>query len=143
MEWDFTPEDVINGRAAYGLENFRADLASEVRMNLGSAHEEEIRRDFAVIYDLCYWLATGRDFESFLAGLGEAPEAIRLAKSVRDYMGSNVEMLGAILQRMIMERVEGGMPLERAVEGVAAYHASVVGEDFPLASPPCEGSLRS
>ena len=45
MEWDFTPEDVINGRAAYGLENFRADLASEVRMNLGSAHEEEIRRE--------------------------------------------------------------------------------------------------
>jgi len=129
MEWDFTPEDVIKGQAAYGLENFRSDLANEVRMNLGGTLDEEFRRAFAVIYDLCYWLATGRDFESFLAGLGEAPEAIRLAKSVHEYMDSNVEMLGAILQRMIMQRVESGMPLERAIQGVAAHHASVVGQE--------------
>ncbi len=129
MEWDFTPEDVIKGQAAYGLENFRSDLANEVRINLGGTLDEEFHRNFAVIYDLCYWLATGRDFESFLAGLGEAPEAIRLAKSVRDYMDSNVEMLGAILQRMIMERVESGMQLEQALHEVAMQHGRLAGRE--------------
>lgn len=143
MEWDFTPDDVIQGRATYGLENFRSDLAGEVQMNLGSAREDHFRRDFAVIYDLCYWLATGRDFESYLAGLNEAPEAIRLVKSVREHMESNIEMLGAILQRLIMDRVDSGMPLERAVEGVAAYHASVVGEDLPPSGRPHPGALPS
>lgn len=41
-------------------------------------------------------------------------------------MRPNGEMLGAILQRLIMDRVEAGMPLEQALESVAEHHRQVV-----------------
>jgi hypothetical protein len=40
-------------------------------------------------------------------------------------------MLGAILQRLIMDRVEAHMPLEHAVQDAAQWHASVVSEKLP------------
>jgi hypothetical protein len=41
-------------------------------------------------------------------------------------MSANVEMLGAILQRQIMDRVEAGKPLESAVEEVAEWRRKTV-----------------
>ena len=35
MEWEFTPEQVVGCQVDYGLEQFRADLLEEVRMNHG------------------------------------------------------------------------------------------------------------
>jgi hypothetical protein len=43
-------------------------------------------------------------------------------------MGAYVEMLGAILQRQIMDRVEAGMALEDAVSEVADWHKQTVAE---------------
>jgi hypothetical protein len=128
MEWEFAPDDIVKGRVDYRLQDFRDDLAQEVRMNIGMASEAEFRHAYELIYDLCYWLATGRAFQDFLPLVQDEPSAIRLAKSVGAYMDGNAQMLGAILQRMIMDRVESGLPLEQALDSVAAHHWQVLTE---------------
>ena len=40
-------------------------------------------------------------------------------------MADNVAMLGAILQRLIMDGVEAGLPLQQAVDDAAQRHAQV------------------
>lgn len=125
MEWEFTPEEVIKGEASYALEHFRADLAAEIRMNLSPPDETAFERAYALIYDLCHWLAIGRAYEDFIGQLSDDPAATRLANMVREPMAPNADMLGAILQRMIMDRVEGGMPLEAALQSVAEAHDAI------------------
>lgn len=133
MEWEFSLEDVVKGEARYGLENFRADLAAELRMNLAPASEKEFVRAYGVTYDLCHWLATGRSFPDFLVELGDDPAATRLAHTVREPMADNVAMLGAIMQRMIMDRVEAGMPLDAAVHDAAEEHGRIAANLPPRA----------
>lgn len=125
MEWEFSPEDVVKGRADYGLTEFRRDLAEEVRMNLGAADDAQQERAFALLYDLCYAQATSRDLEKFIAAYAYDPPTCQFLKEVAPLMTGNIEMLGAILQRMIMDGVEAGMPLETAVGEAAARHAQV------------------
>ncbi len=126
MEWEFVPEQVVKGEVAYGLKEFRRDLAQEVRVNLGPVADGEFARAYDILYDLCYWLATGKPFDDFLDGFEDDPVAIRLIKAAHDAMSGNVEMLGAILQRQIMDRVDAGMPLEQALASVDASHRETV-----------------
>lgn len=125
MEWDFTPEQVVKGSVGYGLEDFRRDLASEVRQNMGDASEEDVRQIHGLIYDLCHWLATGKPFEEFVAAFAYDPPTIEFVESLREPMQANADMLGAILQRLIMDRVEAGMPLEQALDSVAEHHRQI------------------
>jgi hypothetical protein len=126
MEWEFSPEDVVKGHADYGLANFRHDLAEELRLNLGATDEVQQTSSFNLIYDLCYALATSKDFDAFLNAYVYDPTTVQFLREVKPMMLGNVEMLGAILQRQIMDRVEAGMALEQAVEDVARWHVSVV-----------------
>lgn len=126
MEWEFTPEDVVKARADYGLEDFRRDLAEEVRVNLGAADPQQLAQTFNLIYDLCYALATNRELDEFLAAYAFDPPTCEFLRELRPMMDANVEMLGAILQRMIMDGVEAGMPVEQAVGEAAAQHGRVV-----------------
>jgi len=128
MEWEFTAEDVVKGAVAYSLEDFRRDLGREVRMNLGPADGAELRRSFDLIYDLCYALATGRAFAEYVSTLQDDPAAIRLVKAVQEPMQENVFMLGAILQRMIMDQVARGLSLDDAVMAADAEHRRVLGD---------------
>ena len=134
MEWKFTPEQVVKGEVGYGLESFRCDLAREVRSNMADIPQAEQEQAFHIVYDLCHWLATGRDFEAFAAGFSESPSAYAFLRSVRGPISPNVEMLGAILQRLIMERIESGLPLERAVSAVAEFHRQSVVRHSPFQS---------
>ena len=59
MEWEFTPEQVVKGEIGYGLAEFRRDLFEEVRANLGADDPVSLQKSYDLIYDLCYWLATG------------------------------------------------------------------------------------
>jgi hypothetical protein len=130
VEWEFTPEQVVKGSVGYGLESFRDDLAREVRSNMLDTPQAEQEQVFHIVYDLCHWLATGRDFEAFVAEFSDSPFTDALLRSLRDPISPNVEMLGAILQRLIVERVESGLPLERAVSTVEEFHRqSVVRHD--------------
>jgi len=45
-----------------------------------------------------------------------------LLRAVREHGQANVEMLGAVLQRRIMDEVEADMPLDKAVAHFATNH---------------------
>lgn len=126
MQWEFSPEDVVKARADYRLTDFRRDLAEEVRRNVGDQGDAQVTRSFNLIYDLCYALATDKNFEDFLAAYAYDPPTCQFLTELQPHMADNVVMLGAILQRLIMDRVEANMPLEHAVQDAAQWHANVV-----------------
>jgi len=126
MEWEFTAEDVVKARVGYMLADFRRDLGEEIRMNVGNSDELQFRRTFNLIYDMCYAFATGRMLDEFLAPYAYDPPTCEFLREVEPLMAANVEMLGAILQRMIMDGVEEGMPLEQAVDEAALRHRELV-----------------
>lgn len=131
MEWEFSPEDVVQGQTDYGLIEFRRDLAQEVSSNLPSCDQLQQARSFNLIYDMCYALATDKDFDEFLLGHAYDPPTCQFLAELKPHMAANVTMLGAILQRLIMDRVAANMPLELAVQDAAQWHASVV-ENAPV-----------
>ncbi|MBI4988581.1 MAG: hypothetical protein HZC23_07135 [Rhodocyclales bacterium] len=126
MEWEFTPEQVVKGEVGYALEDFRRDLAAEVRGNLGPASPEQAAQTADLLYDLCHVLATNKTVESMLASLAYDPPTCEFLREMAEPMRPNGEMLGAILQRLIMDRVEAGMPLEQALDSVAEHHRQIV-----------------
>lgn len=132
MQWDFSPEDVVKARADYGLADFRRDLAEEVRANLPPADELQALRSFNLIYDLCYALATSKQLDAFLGAYAYDPPTVQFLSELAPVMADNVEMLGAILQRLIMDRIESGMALAQAIDDLAAWHGQVTAE--PLAA---------
>lgn len=122
MEWEFTPADIVRGDAAYGLSEFRRDLGEEIRANLPGLDEPEFDRLFRLVYDLHYWLATGNEYRDFEASFADQPGLQMLLSAVHAQCAGNVEMLGAILQRLIMDGVDAGAPLEQALEHTARVH---------------------
>ncbi len=126
MQWEFTAEDVVKARSEYGLQEFRRDLGEELRSNLGPMDEAQQLRSFNMVYDMCYALATDKKFDDFLSGYAFDPPTCQFLTELKPHMADNVVMLGAILQRLIMDRVEAQMPLANAIEDVAQWHASMV-----------------
>jgi hypothetical protein len=135
MEWDFTPEDVVKCRAEYDLNDFRRDLAVEVRNNMAPPDEVRFAQSFNLIYDLCHWCATSRSLDDFLKSLRHDPPTSELVRAIHPHLQGNIDMLGAILQRMIMDQVEAGNPLELAVAAVGERHREMVGGAAGRASP--------
>ncbi len=125
MEWEFTAEDVVKGRIGYGLADFRQGLAEEVRQNIGG-DSDVFTRTYHLLYDLCYALATSKDLDTHLDAYAYDPPTVQFLRELAPVMSANVDMLGAILQRQIMDRVEAGMALESAVAEVADWHRQTV-----------------
>lgn len=126
MKWDFTPDEVVRGEVAYTVPDFRHDLFQEVATNLGE-DDGALQTRFDLIYDLCYWIATGREFDDFIKTIGTEPALDEpFLATIKDYMADNITMLGAILQRMIMDGVEQGLPVEEAVDQAARLHQEQV-----------------
>ncbi|MFA7097100.1 MAG: hypothetical protein WC383_11565 [Gammaproteobacteria bacterium] len=127
MEWAFTPEQVVKGEVDYGLADFRRDLAQELRLNLNYPNEGWFHEAYNLVYDLCHWLATGRTASAFLDTVpANAPLDHAALGAIQNYMADNVAMLGAILQRMIMDGVEAGLPLKDAVAAAAQRHCDII-----------------
>ena len=120
MEWEFTPEQVVKAEVDYGFEDFRQDLLQETRINLGSSDPDAIESAYNLLFDLCYWQATGRPLDAFVAQHHHSPPVCEFLRGVAPAMESNVAMLGAILQRMIMAEVESGVEWELGVGRVDA-----------------------
>ncbi len=118
MEWEFTPQQVVRGEAGYGLEDFQHDLMQEVALNIPGLGKAQLEPVSSLVYDLCYWLATGKEYDEFESGFQDL-NTLMLLRAVREHGRANVEMLGAILQRMIMDGVEEGLSVEEAVDQVA------------------------
>lgn len=130
MEWEFTPQEVVKGRIGYGLADFRQGLAEEVRQNVGG-DADMLTRAYHLLYDLCYALATSKNLEAHLKAYAYDPPTVQFLRELAPVMSQNVEMLGAILQRQIMDRVEAGVPLENAISEVADWHRQAVAEHPP------------
>ena len=130
MEWEFTPQEVVKGQIAYGLADFRQGLAQEVRQNV-TGDTEVFARTFHLLYDLCYALATSKDLDAHLNAYAYDPPTVQFLRELAPVMVANIEMLAAILQRQIMDRVEAGMPLQEAVDEVADWHRQTVAEEPP------------
>ena len=130
MEWEFTPQEVVKGQIGYSLADFRQGLAEEVRQNV-AGDAEVFTRSFHLLYDLCYALATSKDLEAHLTVYAYDPPTVQFLRELAPVMSANVDMLGAILQRQIMDRIEAGMPLESAVAEVAEWHKQTVAEHLP------------
>lgn len=127
MEWEFTPEQVVGCQVDYGLEQFRADMLAEVKLNMSGMDDAQQLKIFSVMYDLCYWVATGNEYAVFLATLDQDSFFPGFLASIKDNLEPNVVMLGAILQRLIMERVdEQSMPLAQAIKEVDEFHRRIV-----------------
>ena len=126
MQWEFTAEQVVKGEIDYDIKAFRRDFFNEVCSNMGSMLDDhQLQACFDQLYDLTYWLATGRPLESFPQ---QSPiDAVSLA-AVAPNLASNVEMLGAILQRLVMDNVAAGFSLDAALAGAAERHAAIVDE---------------
>jgi hypothetical protein len=127
MQWEFSPQQVVKGEVSYGLAHFRADLATEVEMNSPGAAPGERAATFDVLYDLCHWLARGQELEGFLATFAFDPPTCEFLRDVAPAMRPNAEMLGAILQRLIMDGVEGGMSLDDALRRAHAIQLELAG----------------
>lgn len=125
MEWEFTPQQVVKGEAGYGLDDFRHDLVQEVGLNIPGLGPEQLEPVFSLAYDLCYWLATGKDYDEFEERFQDS-NTVMFLRALREHGKANVEMLGAILQRMIMDGVEAGLSVDDAVDRVAAHQSELV-----------------
>jgi hypothetical protein len=138
MEWEFTSADVVRGEVGYGLPEFRRDLGEEVRANLPGLDDPELDRLFRMVYDLHYWLATGNEYGEFEDQYADQPQLLPLLRAVHAQCTANVEMLGAILQRLIMDGIEAGAPLEQALDQAARTHRNVVA--IPISDLPAPAS---
>jgi len=126
MQWEFTPEDIVKAHSEYCLQDFRRDLGEELRSNLGPMDEAQQTRSFNIVYDMCYALATDKKFEDFLSAYAFDPPTWQFLTELKPHMADNVVMLGAILQRLIMDRIEVNMPLAHAVDDLAQWHSELV-----------------
>ncbi len=126
MQWEFTAQDVVKGTVDYGIESFRRDLEAEIRLNLPDLDPGTLQRIHALVYDLLYWLATGKEFDEFVARFGSSGFTPLFLESIRGRSAGDVEMLGAILQRRIMDQVERGNTLERAIDEVSRAHETLL-----------------
>ena len=133
MEWEFSAQQVVKNEVGYALADFRSDFSREVRMNMPDAGDDERAATYNLLYDVTHWLATGREFDAFLATCAYDPPKCEFLRDVRPLLAPNVEMLGAILQRMIMDRVEAGLALETALAQVDAEHRCIVDGALPRA----------
>lgn len=124
MEWEFTPQQVVKGEIDYGLDEFRHDLIQEVALNIPGLGNGQLEPIFRLAYDLCYWLATGKDYDEFEKRF-QGINTVMFLRALREHGKANVEMLGAILQRMIMDGVEEGLSVGDAVAQVAWHQEQI------------------
>jgi hypothetical protein len=120
MDWEFTPQQVVKGEIDYGLDEFRHDLMQEVALNIPGLGNEQLEPVFRLAYDLCYWLATGKEYDEFEERFQDL-NTVMFLRALKEHGKANVEMLGAILQRMIMDGVEEGLSVNDAVAQVARH----------------------
>jgi hypothetical protein len=125
MEWEFTAQEVVRGEVGYGLGEFRRDLCEEIRTNVPGMDDDGLDSLFRLVYDLHYWLATGNAYREFEREFRDQPNLVMLLRAVQGGSAGNVEMLGAILQRTIMDGVEAGANLEQALERAGEEHRKV------------------
>ncbi|MDH3355005.1 MAG: hypothetical protein OEL79_07310 [Chromatiales bacterium] len=133
MEWEFTYEDVVKAKVNYELIDFINDFRNEVTVNIHENSSNDVNAIITLLYDFMHWCATEREPEQFYAE-ELLPEDLLNADELRSMhpnLKENITMLGAILQRMIMNQVDKGIVLEEAIQKVAQQHQAIVDNALP------------
>lgn len=123
MKWDFTPEDILNGKAHYSVAEFRDDLLKEIRNTAGKHRDgERFIRFYALItVMLCTSLALGQSTEGFVRSvkrffpdenLQKELTSKELLDRIRNDNRDNIKMLEAVIRRRIMDDVSIGIDPE-------------------------------
>jgi hypothetical protein len=69
MKWDFTPEDVRNGKANYTVGEFKKDLLEEIQLNIAKDCGDQQTMQFYSFLTimLCTSMAFGKSIDSFVS----------------------------------------------------------------------------
>ena len=120
MKWDFTPKDVLNGKAHYSAAQFRDDLLKEIRDEVGH-HRDGVKftQFYAIItVMLCTSLALGKSTDSFVASVQKhfpnkkvQQELTKreLLDQIRDDNKENIEMLKAVIRKRMKDDIAIGI----------------------------------
>jgi molybdenum cofactor biosynthesis enzyme MoaA len=124
MQWKFSPEDVLNGRVDYTIEEFRDDLKVEVLDNFQGMPRQEIEIIFQIAYDVCFCSALRQDLQGLLEhclaqGLGIDARYLEL---IRESNATNIEMLKALFARRIAHLKQQGLSNEAALARLQEDH---------------------
>ena len=122
MKWDFTPKDVLNGKAHYSAAQFRDDLLKEIRDVVGQHRDgEQFTKFYSIItVMLCTSLALGKSTDSFVASVQKyfPSEELQqhltkreLLDQIQDNNKENIEMLKAVIRRRIQDDTAIGIEL--------------------------------
>ena len=120
MKWDFTSEDVLNGKAHYSVAQFREDLLKEIRDVVGQHRDGEKFTQFYAIITvmLCTSLALGKSTDSFVASVQKhfpnkkvQQELTKreLLDQIRDDNKENIEMLKAVIRKRMKDDIAIGI----------------------------------
>ena len=117
MEWDFTPEDVINGKVDYTVAEFREDLLNEIQFNIAEIPGDDITKGFYSIMTiiLCTSLAFGRSSDSVIASIKKyfSTQVVEklltnkdLLEEIKENNKENIEMLRVVIHRRMKDDVD-------------------------------------
>lgn len=114
MKWDFTPDDVLKGKAHYSIARFRDDLLNEIGDVIRQHRDEaEFTKFYSIItVMLCTSLALGKSTDVFVASvrkyfpnkeLQQRLTKRELLDQIRDDNKENIEMLKAVIRKRIQD----------------------------------------
>ena len=131
MEWDFTPEDVLSGKAHYSVAEFREGLLKEIRESVGQHPDGEKFTQFYSIITvmLLTSLALGKSTDGFVKSvqkyfpskeLQQHLTKRELLDQIKDENKQNIEMLRAVIRRRIKDDVSIGIDADCVTKTVTA-----------------------
>ncbi len=132
MKWDFTPEDVRNGKADCTVAEFKKDLLEEIQLNIAkdSGDEQTIQFYSFLTIMLCTSIAVGKSIDNFVTSTKKyfPSEALQnfltgnkaLLEDIRGNNKENIEMLCAVVHRRIQDDVGKGMPKDNIAKTITA-----------------------
>ena len=120
MKWDFTPEDVLTGKAHYSVAQFKQALFEEVRSGIDESirNDEFVKLKFSITVMTCISLAFGKSMDSFYNAAKNNIADTEVQKIVTDkkFLNGikqsnmeNIEMLKAIVRKRIRDDIAIGI----------------------------------
>jgi hypothetical protein len=146
MKWNFTPAQVMEGKADYSLEEFLRDLWEEVRSNSFNEdfsllfeeenrdrkYDEAIRDVFNFVYEICYLAVNKKKYLKIILKKSNETERKLIKKTIKENK-NNIAMLHAILMKHIARGLNKGLTKKQAANAAVEYSKELI----------CKWSMRA
>lgn len=120
MKWNFTPEDILSGKAYYSVAQFKKDLFEEVRNGIDEStrNDEFIKLYFTITVMTCISLAFGKSMDSFCNTVKNTITNNKVQKMMTDkkFLNGikqsnleNIEMFKAVVRKRIRDDIAIGI----------------------------------